>query len=134
VYAFIATGIILVLVLLRSVVRHTWVADALCVVLLSLVSDASVSGLYRRHSWMACLGSGAGHGRLDSSTIRLAGARGKRERVWAVDGGTDRGSLLVRGVFPDDAAPHRVAGAWSLYVILTSRPGTASRSAAEPLV
>ena len=33
--AFIATGLILVLVLLRSVVRRTWVADALFVVLMT---------------------------------------------------------------------------------------------------
>jgi hypothetical protein len=44
------------------------------------------------------------------------------------------GVILVRGVFPDRAAPHRGGAAWSLYAILTSPPGRASRPAAEPLV
>src|ERR1700687_4470957 len=45
-FAFVTTGIILILVLMRSAVRRTWLADALFVILLtplSLGTSASVA-------------------------------------------------------------------------------------------
>jgi len=110
VYAFVATGIILVLVLLRSVVRHTWVADALCVVLLSLVlmppfpvSIAAIAGwlvwvlalatdvwILRRFGLLALVANVSVFGLLMEAPTAVA--------FW------------YGGVFPDDAAPHRVAG------------------------
>jgi hypothetical protein len=133
-WAFVATGIILILVLLRSVVRRTWVADALCVVLLSLVlgfpfpvSIVAIVGWFLAGVWAA----------TSVWILRRFGLL------------TLTAYLCVYGLLK--AAPLAVASwyaayslttptllsavaAWSLYVILTSRPGRVSRSAAEPLV
>jgi hypothetical protein len=127
---FFTTGTILVLVLLRSVVRRTWVADALFVVLLTSVfyplSPATIATLAR---W-------------------LFNALAAATTVWVLR----RFGLLALAAMTCTSpmvrdAPLAVASwyaayslttplliaavaAWSLYVILTSRPGVASRQSA----
>jgi serine/threonine-protein kinase len=133
-YAFVATGIVLVLVLLRSVVRRTWVADALCVVLLSVVltppypvSIATTIGwllkvlalamdvwILRRFGLLALVANVCVYGLLKAAPLAVAS--------WFAAYSLTTPTLLA------------AVAAWTLYVILTSRPGRASRSAAEPLV
>jgi hypothetical protein len=133
--AYLAIGYILVLVLLRSVVRRTWVADALFVVLFSAILSpilsgpegfsfpaagpwilwfAAVSWVLRRFGLLAVLA--AVYASFLTVTLPLPVAS------WYAAYALTTPVLIV------------AAAAWSLYVILTSRPGRVSRSAAEPLV
>jgi serine/threonine-protein kinase len=125
--AFAATGFILVLVLLRSAVGRTWVADVLFVVLLTLpflsppaLIPATVLGLaifvwvIRRFGLFAILV-------LEFTTLTLGDLPLAVASWYAAYSLTT--PLLIATV-----------AAWSLYVILTSRPGRVSRSAADPLV
>jgi hypothetical protein len=127
--AFAVTGAILVLVLLRSLVRHTWVADALFVVLMASVSFSSSSLsspalipfgvlVFASYVWI----------------LRTFGLLALAALMWTVN--------LVQ-TLPFAVASWYAAlslttplviasvAAWSLYVILASRSGVASGSAAE---
>jgi hypothetical protein len=133
-HAFVATGVILVLILLRSVVHRTWVADAVCVVLLSLVlappfpvSITAIVGwllgvlalamdvwILRRFGLLALTANLCVYGLLKAAPLAVASWYAAYSLTTP---------LLITSL-----------AAWSLYVILTSRQGTASRSSAEPLV
>ena len=123
--AFFATGVILVLVLLRSVVRRTWVADVLFVVLLSLPAlsspatvPAAVLG-YVANVWI----------------LRRVGLIALVAMVFA-NGSVQNRPLSATSWYAPLAltTPVIIAAlaAWSLYVIVTSRPGTASHAASAP--
>ena len=132
--AFLSVGYVLVLVMMRRVARRTWVADALFVVLLSalLAPLASADGAtYLAVGpwilWFAAI----------TWVLRRFGLLAVAAAVYA--------SYLTMGLpLPvassyaavSLATPLLIAAvaAWSLYAVLASRPGTASRSAAEPLV
>jgi hypothetical protein len=118
--AFVAIGYILVLVLLRSVGRRTWVADVLFVVLLSLlnlVSPASIPAavliliatvwVLRRFGLLALVVmTFAGSGVVNSPLVAAS---------WYAPLSLATPLLVV------------AVAAWSLYVILASRPGVVSR-------
>jgi hypothetical protein len=125
--AFAAAGIILVLVLLRSVLRRTWVADALFVVLLaslSLRSPATIPEavlanvatiwILRRFGLLALAAMGCTAFLVQNLPLTVAS--------W-------HAALSL-------TAPLILAAmaAWALYVILGSRPGAASRPASESRV
>jgi hypothetical protein len=133
-WAFVATGIILILVLLRSVVRRTWVADALYVALLSLVlappfpvSIAAIVGWFLMGVWAATGVWILRRFGLLTLTVYLCVYGLLKAAPLAVASWYAALSLTTPILITSLAA-------WSLCVILTSRPGTASRSAAEPLV
>jgi len=125
--AFAVTGAILVLVLLRSLVRHTWVADALFVVLMASVSFSSPG--------------------FSSPALILFGVLLFATYVWILRTfGLLALAALMCTVYLVQTLPFAVASwyaavslttplviasvaAWSLYVILASRPGMASGSA-----
>ena len=119
---FIAVGEILVLVLLRGVLRRTWLADVLFVVLLSLPSVSSPASvpstvlfyaaivwILRRFGLLALIAMTFASGSLQN--VPLAAAS------WYVALSLTTPILIAA-----------VAG-WALYVILSSRPVTAWRSA-----
>jgi hypothetical protein len=127
--AFFATGLILVLVLLRSMVRRTWVADALFVVLMSspafafspgavvffVLLNATQIWILRRFGMLALAAL--------ICTFPLAQVMPFAVASWyaALSLTTP---LIVASV-----------AAWSLYAILASQPGMAargSRSAPKP--
>jgi hypothetical protein len=122
--AFTVTGAILVLVLLRSLVRHTWVADALFIVLMASVSFSSPAliilgvllfaayiGILRLFGLLALAAL--------MCTVYLV-----QTLPFAVASWYAALSLTTPLVIASVAA-------WSVYAILASRPGTASGSAAE---
>ena len=126
--AFVATGYLLVLVLLRTVVRRTWVADALFVALVSATNwllntpspalipvwvlyFAVMMWILRRFGLLAIAAMISA--KLTTATLPTAVAS------WYA-----AYSLTTPLIFAFVAA-------WSLYVILISRPGTASSSAGE---
>jgi len=133
--ATVAVGVILVLALLRRVVRP-WVADAIWVVVLSGVpllvfwKDPAMSSaaavlqavlvgattvwLLRRFGLLALVASAIAVGRLQTAPLAVAS--------WYAAYSLTTPLLIA------------TVAAWSLYVILTSRPGRVSRSAADPLV
>jgi predicted Ser/Thr protein kinase len=119
--AFFATGLILILVLLRSLVRRTWVGDALFVVLMSsaafgfgpvavaffIALNATQIWILRRFGMLALAAL--------ICTFPLA-----QLMPFAVASWYAALSLTTPLVIASVAA-------WSLYVILTSRSGMASR-------
>ncbi len=120
--AFGAVGYILVL--LRSVVRRTWLADILFVVLLWLPSVSSPASIpvavlllagyvwvLRRFGLLALVAMAFANGAVEDQPLAAAS--------WYA-----ALSLTTPLVIA-------AAAAWSLYVILTSRPGTASRPVSE---
>jgi serine/threonine-protein kinase len=122
--AFVAVGFILVLVLLRSVMRRTWVGDVLFVVLLSLPgisSPASIPvgvlalaadvGILRRFGLLAL--------------VVMLFAQGAVQSVPLVAASWYAALSLTTPILIAAVA------AWSLYVIVTSRPGTTSRPASQ---
>jgi hypothetical protein len=121
--AFGAIGYILILVLLRSVVRRTAVADILFVVLLSFLNLASPASI-----------AGAALGLVATVWIlRRFGLLALVAMVFA--GGALRAAptAAVSWYAPLSlATPLLIAmvAAWSLYVILASRPGAASTPSA----
>jgi hypothetical protein len=133
--AFLAIGYILVLVLLRSLVRRTWIADAIYVVLFSALLSSIMSS-----------GDGVSYQAVGPWILWFGGVTWvlRRFGLLAVLAAVYASYLTVSLPLPvaswyaglSLAVPMLVAAgaAWSLYVILTSRPGRASRSAAEPLV
>jgi serine/threonine-protein kinase len=119
--AFGATGLTLVLVLLRSAVGRTWVADVLFVVLLTLpflsppallpealLGFAIFVWVIRRFGLLAIVVLQSTRGALENLPITAAS--------WYAPLALTT-PLLIAAV-----------GAWSLYVILTSRPGAALSS------
>lgn len=132
--AFVATGITLVLVLLRNLVRRTWVADARCVVLMSLVtappypvSIAILVGwllavlgtaknvwVLRRFGLLALAADLCLWGLLKAAPLTVAS--------WYAAYSLTTPTLLA------------AVAAWTLYVILTSRPGRLSPPATGPVV
>jgi serine/threonine-protein kinase len=126
--AFVATGLILVLVLLRSMVRRTWVADALFVVLLSclalgsspaaiaveVLGNVATIWVLRRFGLLALAAQVCVIGFIQNQPIAAAS--------WYA-----AFSLTTPLIFAAVAA-------WSLYVILDARPGAASRPASESRV
>jgi len=126
--AFFATGLILVLVLLRGLVRRTWVADALFVLLMSVAASAAGSPavvvffvllnvtqiwILRRFGMLALAAL--------ICTFPLAQSLPFTVASWyaALSLTTP---LIVASV-----------AAWSLYAILAPRPGAASRPASQSL-
>ena len=122
--AFIAIGSILVLVLLRSVARRTWVADVLFVVLLSLPSVSSPASIP-----VGVLANAATVWILRRfgvlPLVAMVFANGAVQNVPLVAASWYAGLSLTTPLLIAAAA------AWALYVIVTSRPGTASRPASE---
>jgi hypothetical protein len=130
---FLTTGWILTLVLLRSVVRRTWMADVLFVVLLTSVlyppSPATIPVLAR---WLMNAFAFATmvwvlrrFGLLALAAMSCTNLA-VRDAPRAVASWYAAYSLTTPLLFAAVAA-------WSLYVILTSRPGHLSRSTPEPL-
>ena len=121
--AFAVTGAILVLVLLRSLVRRTWVADALFVVLMASVSFSSPALiphavlLFSTYIWIL-----RRFGLLALAAL-MCTAYLARTLPLAVASWYTGLSLTTPIVIASVAA-------WSLYAILASRPSAASRSAA----
>ena len=116
-------GNILVLVLLRSVVRRTWAADVLFVVLLSFLAVYGVSGPVGVLSVAATVW-----------IIRRFGLLALAVMIFA--GGPVRDMPLAAGSWYAPLSlttPFLIAAvaAWALYVIVTSRPGTTPRLASE---
>jgi serine/threonine-protein kinase len=121
--AFAVTAAILVLVLLRSLVRRTWVADALFVVLMASVSFWSPALiphailLFSTYIWIL----------RRFGLLALAALMGTaylaRTLPLAIASWYTGLSLTTPIVIASVAA-------WSLYAILVSRPSAASRSAA----
>jgi hypothetical protein len=119
--AWLATGLVLVMVLLRSVVRRTWVADVLFVAILTLPSlsiptDVPLSlmlygalvWIIRRFGLLAMVSTMCV---FDVGSVPLAGA------FWYAPFAATMPILLA------------ALAAWSLYVIVTSRPGASWRPA-----
>jgi hypothetical protein len=121
--AFAITGAILVLVLLRSLVRRPWVADALFIVVMVSVSFSSPALiphavlLFSTYIWIL-----RRFGLLALAALIFT-AYLARTLPLAVASWYTWLSLATLIVIASVAA-------WSLYAILASRPGTVSRSAA----
>jgi serine/threonine-protein kinase len=127
---FYATGFILVLVLLRSVARRTWVADALFVVLfgflgpslesspvaipVAVLTNVATIWILRRFGLLAFAAIVYTNGVFHFHLITVASWHAAYSLT----------TLLIVAT----------VAAWSLYAILASRPGTASRPASESLV
>ena len=120
--AFVATGVILVLVLLRSVVRRTWVADVLTVVLFSL--PALSSPAYVTTAVLARV--------ANVFILRRFGLIALVATVFA-SGSVQNHPLTATSWYAPLALTTPVIlaalAAWSLYVIVTSRPGISSHAA-----
>ncbi len=120
--AFTVTGAILVLVLLRSLVRYTWAADAFFVVLMASVSFSSPTVillgvlLFATYVWILRIFGLLALAAL-MCTVYLV-----QTLPFAVASWYAAVSLTTPLVIASVAA-------WSLYVILASRPGMASGSA-----
>jgi hypothetical protein len=118
--AWFSTGLVLVMVLLRGVARRTWVADVLFVAILALPSlsnptnipgalltFAAVVWIIRRFGLLAMVSMGCARNLVASMPLAGAG--------WYAPLATATPVLLA------------ALAAWSLYVIVTSRPGASSR-------
>lgn len=133
--AFLAVGYILVLVLLRSLVRRTRVADAIFVVLFSALLSSIMSS-----------GDGVSYQSVVPWILWFAAVTWvlRRFGLLAVLAAVYAWFLTVSLPLPvaswyavlslTVAILIAAAAALSLHVILTSWPGSGSRSAAEPLV
>jgi hypothetical protein len=130
---FATAGVILMVVLLRSVVRRTWVADALFVVLLTSVlyppSPATIPVLAR---WLTNVCAFATMVWVLRRFGLLALAALACTNLAVGDAPLAAASWYAAYSLTTPLL-FAVVAAWSLYVILNARPGTASRSAAEPL-
>jgi hypothetical protein len=130
---FATTGVILVLVLLRSVSGRTWVADTLYVVLLASVlsplSPATIAVLTR---WLTSALAAATMVWVLRRFGLLAIAAMACTNIAVREAPLAAASWYAAYSLTTPLLIAAVA-AWSLYVILTSRPGAASRSAAEPV-
>jgi hypothetical protein len=125
-YAFIATGIVLVLVLLRSVVRRTWVADALCVVLLSVVLTPPYPvSIATTIGWLLMVLAVA----MDVWILRRFGLLALAATVFTSIA-IHEVPLAVTSWYAAYSltTPLLIAAvaAWSLYAVLTSRPASES--------
>ena len=125
-HVFQAVGLILVLVLLRSVVRRTWVADVLFVVLSSLL-DVSSPDVVLSAMMLSV---------MTVWTVRRFGLLAVVTMLFAI-GSVQNVPLAAASWYAALSLTtpllHAAVAAWSLYAIVTSRPGTASRPASEPL-
>jgi hypothetical protein len=122
--AFTVTGAILVLVLLRSLVRYTWAADAFFVVLMASVSFSSPTLiplgvlLFGTYIWILRIFGLLALAAL-MCTVYLVQTLPFTVASWYA-GLSLTTPLVIASV-----------AAWSLFVILASRPGIASGSEAE---
>jgi hypothetical protein len=122
--AFVATGLILILVLLRSVLRRTWVADAVFVVLMTAVNFSSSAfipgsvllfateiGVLRRFGLLALVALTCANGMAPNMPFTVASWYGAL-------------SLTTPLMFAAVAA-------WALYTILAARPVAGSHATPE---
>jgi serine/threonine-protein kinase len=125
--AFVAVGYVLVLVLLRSVVRRTWVGDVLFVVLLSLPSVSSPASIPVNMLALAA----------NVWILRRFGLLALVVMIYA-QGAVQAVPLVAASWYAalSLTTPLLVAAvaAWALYVIVTSGPGTMSRPASQSAV
>ncbi len=120
--AFFTTGVVLVLVLLRGAVRRTWMADAIFVLVLTSLSlpqpaslpvqavfTVAIVWILRRFGFLSLIVMSVTHGWIEQMPLAATS--------WYA-------SLALTTPILIGAL-----AAWSLYVMLAARPGTASRPA-----